>query len=77
MKQLLFVLLFSPIVTFAQSGMSQITAALNSGDMETLGTYFDESLELSILEEEGIYNKAQALQKVKRFLGQNTVTSFT
>ena len=77
MKQLLFVLFFSPIVTFAQSGMSQITAALNSGDMETLGTYFDESLELSILEEEGIYNKAQALQKVKRFLGQNTVSSFT
>lgn len=77
MKQLLFVLLFSPLLALAQSGMPEITKALNAGDVETLGSYFDESLELSILEEEGIYNKAQALQKVRRFLSQSKVTSFT
>jgi hypothetical protein len=69
--------MFSPFVAFAQSGMPQITKALNTGDVETLGTYFDESLELSILEEEGIYNKSQAIQKVKRFMSQNKVVSFT
>ena len=77
MKQLLFVLMFLPMMAFAQTGMTQITAALNSGNAETLGGYFDEAMELSILEEEGIYNKSQALQKVKRFLSSNKVSSFT
>ena len=77
MKQLLFALMFLPLLAYAQSGMAQITQALHSGDIETLGSYFDESMELSILEEEGIYNKGQALQKVKRFLSNNTVNSFT
>lgn len=77
MKQLLFALMFLPLMAFAQTGMAQITAALNSGDVEALGSYFDESMELSILEEEGIYNKGQALQKVRRFLSSNAVSSFT
>ena len=77
MKQLLFALMFLPLLAATQTGMAQITDALNAGDIETLGSYFDESMELSILEEEGIYNKGQALQKVKRFLSSNTVNSFT
>ena len=77
MKQLLFALMFLPLIAATQPGMAQITSALNAGDIETLGSYFDESMELSILEEEGIYNKGQALQKVKRFLSSNTVNSFT
>ena len=77
MKQLLFALMFLPLLAFSQAGMAQITAALNSGNAEALGSYFDEAMELSILEEEGIYNKGQALQKVKRFLSSNTVSSFT
>ncbi|MEL6659214.1 MAG: DUF4783 domain-containing protein [Bacteroidota bacterium] len=77
MKQLLFALMFLPLMAYAQTGMAQISQALNGGDIETLGSYFDESMELSILEEEGIYNKGQALQKVKRFLSNNTVNSFT
>lgn len=76
MKQFLLALLFFPALAFAQDGMPQITKALNSGDADALGAYFDESIELSILDEEGIYNKAQALQKVRRFLSQNAVTSF-
>jgi len=77
MKQLLFLLAFSPLFALAQAGMPLITKALNSGDVETLSNYFDESIELSILEEEGIYNKAHAVQKVRRFLTQNKVNSFT
>jgi len=76
MKQFLLILLFFPAFAIAQSGMTQITEALNSGDADALGTYFDESIELSILDEEGIYSKAQALQKVRRFLSHNAVTSF-
>ena len=77
MKQFLLALLFLPSLAFAQEGMPQITKALNSGNAEALGAYFDQSIELSILDEEGIYNKAQALQKVRRFLSQNKVSSFT
>lgn len=76
MKQLLLVLMLFPLFAIGQDGMGQITKALSAGDIETLGNYFDESIELSILEEEGIYNKAQALQKVRRFLTQNKVSSF-
>jgi len=76
MKQFMLALLFIPAFAFAQDSMSQITKALNSGDADVLGTYFDESIELSILDEEGIYNKTQALQKVRRFLSQNKVNSF-
>ena len=76
MKQLMLILLFIPVFAFAQNGMPQITKALNGGDADALGAYFDESIELSILDEEGIYNKAQALQKVRRFLSQNKVNSF-
>ncbi len=77
MKQFLFALMFLPLMAVSQTGMAQITAALNSGDVEALGSYFDEAMELSILEEEGIYNRGQALQKVKRFLSSNSVSSFT
>lgn len=77
MKQLLLALLMLPVFAFAQTDMPQITQALNSGDIDALGTFFDDSIELSILEEEGIYNKAQALQKVRRFLSQSKVNSFT
>lgn len=76
MKQFMLALLFIPTFAFAQSGISHITKALNSGDAEVLGSYFDQSIELSILDEEGIYNKTQALQKVRRFLSQNKVNSF-
>lgn len=77
MKQLLIVLAFVPGLVLAQGGIGDITKALSAGDAEALGTYFDASIELSILEEEGMYNKAQAVQKVRRFLNQNKVSSFT
>ncbi|MEM1217218.1 MAG: DUF4783 domain-containing protein [Bacteroidota bacterium] len=76
MKHLLFVVFFTPFLAVAQEGMPQITKALSAGDAEALGAYFDENIELSILEEEGILNKSQALQKVKRFLSAHSVTSF-
>ena len=77
MKNLLLVLMFTPFLAFAQDGMPQISKALSAGDADALGAYFDENIELSILEEEGIVNKTQALRKVKRFLSSNTVSSFS
>lgn len=57
-------------------GMIQIMVVLNSGNVEILGGYFDEVMEFFILEEEGIYNKSQVLQKVKWFLFSNKVSFF-
>jgi hypothetical protein len=76
MKQFLIALFFLPSLMFAQD-MASLNKALNSGDADALGAYFDETIELAILEEEGMYNKSQAIQKVRRFLNQNTVQSFT
>ena len=76
MKQLILALLFSPTLLLAQNNLQQVIQALNSGDAAALGAYFDDSIELSILDEEGIYNKSQAQQQLRRFLSQNKVVSF-
>ncbi|MEZ4984127.1 MAG: DUF4783 domain-containing protein [Saprospiraceae bacterium] len=76
MKKFLFLLVFIPFLAGAQSNTADIAKALNAGNADALGSYFDESIELSILEEEGIYNKAQALQKVRKFMTQYKVTGF-
>lgn len=76
MRQLMFVLMLIPFLSMSQSGMQEITQALNTGNADVLANYFDESLELSILGEEGIFNKATAVQKVRRFVAQNKISSF-
>ncbi|RMF03910.1 MAG: DUF4783 domain-containing protein [Bacteroidetes bacterium] len=76
MKQFLIALFILPSLVFAQD-LAGVNKALGSGDIDALSAYFDNTIELAILEEEGMYNKAQAVQKVRRFLNQNKVQSFT
>lgn len=69
--------LFLPVFAVAQDDLGTITKALDTGDVDALSTHFSESVELAILEEEGVYNQSQAVQKVRRFMGQTKVQSFT
>lgn len=77
MKTLLFLLFFSSLATTNDFSLASITKAMNTGDAEALGQYFDNSIELSVLDNEDIYNKAQAIQIVKDFFSQHQPKSFS
>ena len=77
MKTLLFLMFFSSLTTTNDFSLASITKAMDSGDAEALGQYFDNSIELSVLDNEDIYNKAQAIQIVKDFFSQHQPKSFS
>lgn len=70
-------MLFSSLTTTNDFSLASISRAMNSGDAEALGQYFDNSIELSVMENEDIYSKAQAVQIVKDFFNQHTPKSFS
>lgn len=77
MKTLLFLMFFSSLTTTNDFSLASITKAMNTGDAEALGQYFDNSIELSVLDNEDIYNKAQAIQIVKDFFSLHQPKSFS
>ena len=79
MKTLIFILLFSPAFLFAQgaTGLEAISAALNTGDVETLSKYFSDNVEISIQDKEQIYTKAKAVDVLRSFFGANKPKSFS
>ena len=81
MRTLLFFLFFAPFsLLAAQSaqhpGLEAITKAIGSGDVDALSKYFDETLDVSILDNEKTYSKAQAAEAVKTFFANNKPRSF-
>ena len=79
MKNLIFVLLFAPAFLFAQgsSGLDAISAALNTGDVETLSKYFSDNVEISIQDKEQIYPKAKAAGVLRSFFDANKPKPFS
>lgn len=77
MKTLFFVMLFSSLTTTNDFSLASISRAMNTGDAEALGQYFDDSIELSVMDNEDIYSKAQAVQIVKTFFTQHQPKSFS
>ena len=83
MKNLLFLLFFAPVAIFAlptnntNPGLDAISKAISTGDVETLAKYFDENLEVSILDDEKTYTKVQATEVVKTFFNANKPKTFT
>lgn len=77
MKTLLFLMFFSSLTTTNDFSLASITKAMNTGDAEALGQYFDNSIELSVLDNEDIYDKAKAVDIVKNFFSQHQPKSFS
>jgi len=74
MKSVLFILLAFPIV---QDGhLEQITAALDQGNVQSLEQYLDERVEIVLLEEGGVYARADAVHKLKAFFTTHPGTTF-
>lgn len=81
MKNLFFLLLTLPMFAFTSNDLDQnmeaITQAIRSGNADALGSYFDESVEVAILEDEDIYNKSEAIGKVKTFFSKYKPNNFS
>jgi hypothetical protein len=62
----------------AVSGQSidAVFNAIKSGNASTLASYFEANIELTILDDEGAYSKAQAEQVVRNFFASHTPSSF-
>lgn len=55
----------------------EIAFAIRSGDSKQLSTYFNATLDLTILNREDVYSKAQAEQVIKDFFTKNAPKTFT
>lgn len=74
---MLSVLLLSVLVNTQEVNLNAITKAISEGNAEALGQYFDQSVEISVLDNEDVYAKAQAIKVVKDFFAQNKPKSFS
>lgn len=81
MKNLILVLMASVGLAMAgppaETTLGDISRALSTGDVESLGRYFDSSIELSILEQEDVYDRAGAVTAVRAFFSQHPPKSFS
>ena len=76
MKILLIALIFAiPMLAFTDYE-SEITKAIGKGDIETLSKYFDESVEICILDLEDLLDKEEAISEIKSFFGKHNPKSF-
>ena len=73
----MFLILFLPLLTVQEANLANITKAISDGDADALGQYFDQSVEVAVLEQEDVYNKAQAINVVRKFFAQNKPSSFS
>jgi hypothetical protein len=55
----------------------EIIQSLKSGNSKTLSEYFNQNVELVVLENDNVYSKAQAQQIVSKFFSSNAPESFT
>ena len=76
MKNLLFILLILPAIAFVDFNLGDISKAISNGDADALAKYFDNRVEISIMGDEDMYNKSQALQVVKTFFQNNKPKSY-
>ena len=67
MKNLLFLLLMVPLMSMSQFGIKDISQALAKGDASSLGNHFDQSVEISIMDDVNIYDKSEAISTLNSF----------
>jgi hypothetical protein len=80
MKNLLFLLLFAPMIALANQGnpsLEAISTALAAGDADALSKYFADNVEISIQDKEQTYAKAKATEVLRAFFGSSQPKSFS
>ena len=74
----IFILLL--LVSFSVRALDiydEISNAIRSGDSKQIALYFGTSIDLTLMNQEDVYSKAQAEQIVKDFLSKNAPKSFS
>ncbi len=59
------------VTGYSQTGITEISAALKNGNAKSLSAYFHNSIDLTVLQKQGTYSKAQAEQIVQVFFNEN------
>lgn len=77
MKNLMFIFLLLPSIAMVQPNANGISKAISSGDAVALSQYFDQSIEISILDDVDMYDKAEAVQTLKSFFAKNKPKSYS
>lgn len=69
-------LFFVPILCAFGNITSQVSDAFKTGNAEVLASFFKEEIDLSILDEEDVYSKADAKNMIKHFFSKHTPSTF-
>jgi len=78
MKNLMLLILLVPLMSnIEDANLSNITKAISEGNADALGQYFDQTVEVAVLNQEDVYDKAQAINVVRRFFAENKPGSFS
>jgi len=80
-KKLVFTLFFiSEFIIFSNQLKAQvpdeIIQSLKSGDSKKFSAYFNQNIDMAVLENDNVYSKAQAEQIVSKFFSSNTPENF-
>ena len=76
MRLLVFVLLLVPSFAWSQTNFSTVTNAIGKGDMNVISQYLDANVEVALLSNEDVYEKAKAIRMLTLFFDQNKPKSF-
>jgi hypothetical protein len=75
-SSIVLIILLFPVMTLGAKIPDQIILGLKSGNAKTIAGYFNENIELVILDKENICSKAQAEQILKDFFNKNKPSGF-
>jgi hypothetical protein len=74
---LIMSVLLSTVLFAAQDLFEQLGSAIRSGDARTIAHYFNGNVDLTIVNQEEVYSKAQAEMVLKDFFSKNTPKNFS
>ncbi|HEX5003422.1 MAG TPA: DUF4783 domain-containing protein [Bacteroidia bacterium] len=78
MKKYILMVVFLATAAVALADIyTDISNAIRSGDAKSVARYFNSTVDLTILDQEEVYSKAQAEQILRDFFSKNAPRSFT
>ena len=76
LRSVLLAILLAPGIVIAGDILDNIAFTLKTGNASELSKFFDTNIEITILDEEDVYSRAQAEVLIKNFFAKNPPTSF-
>jgi hypothetical protein len=78
MKLLLLIFAFViPSETYNTPNLAAVTKAISDGDASALGAYFENTVEMTVLDKQDVYDSPKAVQVLKDFFTKNKPKAFT